>query len=100
MELIPEWDDAIHTIRREVSLVEIPIRSNTLSVFMERNFRDGEFYSSKQIQTFRRLVVARRPDGHTDMFVVTVLPGAAKPGQKTKESIQNFRYLGGEGFNG
>lgn len=85
MELIPEWDGAIHTIRREVSLVEIPISSNTVSVFMERNFRDGEFYSSKQIQTFRRLVVARCPDGRTDMFVVTVLPGGPSRDRKQRK---------------
>lgn len=99
-ELIPEWDKAIHSVCPEVSLVEIPVRSNAVSVFMEKNFRDGRAYSAQSISTFRRLMVARRADGHTDMFVVTVLPGAVKQGQKIDENIRNFRYLGGSGFNG
>ena len=99
-ELSPEWDKAIHSVRPEVSLVEIPIRSNAVSIFTERNFRDGKSYRSRQILTFRRLMVARRADGHTLMFVVTVLPDFAKPGQGIAENTKNFRYLGGEGFNG
>ena len=53
----------------------------------------------KRALIYRRLLVARRSSGETDMFVITLVPSSDARGNIGK-SLENFRYLGGGDFTG
>ena len=53
----------------------------------------------KRALIYRRLIVARRSSGETDMFVITLVPSSDARGNIGK-SLENFRYLGGGDFTG
>lgn len=97
-ELAPDWRHAVVTTTEEVSLVEMPILSNTYLFSHVRQFKEGRCILTKGFSTPTRLVVARRKDGQTDMFVVTLVPSVRhNTGWK---SMTGFRYLGGGTFTG
>lgn len=99
VELSPEWDQAIESANREASLVEVPLRSNAQVVSTIRNFKEGKNVISKSFPATIRLVVARRTNGRTDMFVITLIP-SLNHDRNLHESMANFRYLGGGDLTG
>ena len=74
VELIPEWDKAIESGHSGVRLVEVPLQSNTFSLYVESVIKSGKLLYQKRAFTRRRLVIARRSSGETDMFVITLMP--------------------------
>ena len=99
VELIPEWDKAIESGHSGVRLVEVPLQSNTFSLYVESVIKSGKLLYQKRAFTRRRLVIARRSSGETDMFVITLVPSSDARGNIGK-SLENFRYLGGGDFTG
>lgn len=97
-ELIPDWSEAVRTESPEAALIELPVSSASSRISVVRYFEKGLFCFSKIGESRVRLVVARRKDGSTQMFVVTLVPSAKYPNKK--EDIENFRYLGGGNFTG
>lgn len=98
-DLIPEWDKAIMSTNNQVNLIELPIRSNTLLVSTRNKIKDGQIMISRTNASTARLIVARRKNGLTDMFIATLVP-SLKNNPKSIESMKNFRYLGGSDFTG
>ena len=99
VELIPEWDKAMESGHCGVRLIEVPLQSNTFSLYVESVIKSGKLLYQKRSFTHRRLVVARRSSGETDMFVITLVPSSDARGNIGK-SLENFRYLGGSDFTG
>ena len=99
LELSPDWKQAMLSGHSGVSLVEVPIRSNSINIYTETLFKDGKKVLHKRFISRRRLVIARRSTGETDMFVITLVPLPTAGGDILK-SMENFRYLGGGDFTG
>lgn len=99
LELFPVWKQAVRSGHRGVSLVEVPILSNSVYWSRELHFKNGKPVYKKFQQISRRLIVARRSTGETDMFVITIVPSSTFKGNVAK-SMENFRYLGGGDFTG
>ena len=99
VELIPEWDKAIESGHSGVRLIEMPLQANIFSLYVESVIKSGKLLYQKRAFTHRRLVVARRSSGETDMFVITLVPSSDARGNIGK-SLENFRYLGGGDFTG
>lgn len=99
LELFPVWKQAVRSGHRGVSLVEVPILSNSVYWSRELHFKNGKPVFKKFQQISRRLIVARRSTGETDMFVITIVPSSTFKGNVAK-SMENFRYLGGGDFTG
>ena len=98
-ELIPEWNRAMQSGHSGVSLIEVPLYSNAVQLYVENVIKGGKKVFQKQILSQRRLVIARRNTGETDMFVITLAP-LATAGGNVYESMESFRYLGGGNFTG
>ena len=98
-ELIPEWNKALESGHRGVRLIEVPIHSNTINLYVESVVKSGKMIYQKRAFTQRRLVIARRNTGETDMFIITLVPSQTAGGNIEK-SLKNFRYLGGGNFTG
>ena len=58
-----------------------------------RTFPSFDNFYQKRAFTRRRLVIARRSSGETDMFVITLVPSSDARGNIGK-SLETFRYLG------
>lgn len=99
LQLIPEWSKAIVYGHSQLRIIEVPIRSNSLNKFTELVVREGKLTDSRNAYSGRHLVIARYPDGATDMFVITIVPDASFKGDAGKH-FENFRYLGGGNFTG
>lgn len=99
LELSPDWKRAMQSGHSGVSLIEVPISSNSVNVYTETVFKDGKKVLKKRFMSRRRLVIARRSTGETDMFVITIVPLVTASGNVYK-SMENFRYLGGGDFTG
>ena len=69
VELIPEWDKAIESGHSGVRLVEVPLQSNTFSLYVESVIKSGKLLYQKRAFMRRRLIVACRCCGETDVFV-------------------------------
>ena len=76
-----------------VRLVEVPLQSNTFSLYVESVIKSGKLLYQKRAFTRRRLVIARRSSGETDMFVITLVPSSDARGNIGK-SLETFHYLG------
>ena len=98
-ELIPQWEQAIHSGHSAVSLIEVPLFSNAVQLYVETMIKDGKKVVRKQAFSQQRLVIARRSSGETDMFIITLAPLPIAKGNVYK-SMENFRYLGGGDFTG
>lgn len=98
-ELTPEWSKATRSINPEVSLIEVPVSSNTPTISTIKNFKEGKNISSQSIINTTRLVVARHKTGQTEMFVITLVP-ISDDSSDTSGSIKNFRYPEGGNFTG
>lgn len=99
LELSPDWKFAMQSGHSGVSLIEVPIRSNSYNIYTETVFKKGKKILNKCYETRRRLIIARRNTGETDMFVITLVPLPTAGGNVIK-SMENFRYLGGGDFTG
>lgn len=95
----PDWQFAMQSGHSGVSLIEVPIRSNSYNIHTEKVFKDGKKILEKRYETRRRLIIARRNTGETDMFVITIVPLPNAEGNYIR-SMENFRYLGGGDFTG
>ena len=82
-----------------VSLIEVPIQSNSILQTSEKFIRNGKVVFRKLFPITRRLIVARRNTGETEMFVATIIPTIVG-GRNVMKSVENFRYLGGGDFTG
>lgn len=98
-ELIPEWSKAMISTNDQVTLVEIPIISNAIMISTTSKIENGRITTSRTICSTIRLIVARRKNGATDMFLVTLVP-SLKNNPNPMENMKNFRYLGGGEFTG
>lgn len=98
-ELSPDWKFAMQSGHSGVSLIEVPIRSNSYNIYKETVFKEGKKILNKCYEARRRLIIARRNTGETDMFVITIVPLVTAGGNVIK-SMENFRYLGGGDFTG
>ena len=76
VELIPEWDKAIESGHSGVRLIEMPLQANIFSLYVESVIKSGKLLYQKRAFTRRRLVIARRSSGETDMFVITLVPSS------------------------
>lgn len=99
LELTPEWDKAMQSGHKGVSLIEVPILSNSILQTSEKFIRNGKVLFRKLFPITRRLIVARRNTGETEMFVATIIPTIVG-GRNVMKSVENFRYLGGGDFTG
>ncbi|MDE7074348.1 MAG: hypothetical protein K2O69_04770 [Odoribacter sp.] len=97
-ELSPDWSRAVRTENTEAVLVEVPIRAEQVMLSVVRHFEDGKFRLSRVCESRVRLMIARRSNGRTQMFVTTLVPSAKYPPRE--QDIENFRYLGGGNFTG
>ena len=93
VELIPEWDKAMESGHSGVRLVEVPLQSNTFSLYVESVIKSGKLLYQKRAFMRRRLIVACRSSGKTDMFVITLVPSSDARGNIGK-SLETFHYLG------
>lgn len=97
-ELIPEWSRAVQSENKEATLIEVPIRSDITMLSTVCQFQKGKFRFSKTNENRSRLIIARRKDGLTKMFVATLIPSSKYPNKE--EDMENFRYFGGGNFTG
>ena len=68
-ELIPEWDKAIESGHSGVRLIEMPLQANIFSLYVESVIKSGKLLYQKRAFMRRRLIVACRCCGETDVFV-------------------------------
>lgn len=69
VELIPEWDKAIESGHSGVRLIEMPLQANIFSLYVESVIKSGKLLYQKRAFMRRRLIVACRCCGETDVFV-------------------------------
>lgn len=98
-ELIPEWNKALESGHTGVRLIEVPIHSNTINLYVESVIKSGKMIYQKRALTQRRLVIDKRNTGEMEMFVITLVSSPTANGN-TEKSLKNFRYLGGGDFTG
>ena len=68
VELIPEWDKAIESGHSGVRLIEMPLQANIFSLYVESVIKSGKLLYQKRAFMRRRLIVACRCCGETDVF--------------------------------
>lgn len=83
-ELIPEWNKALESGHNGVRLIEVPIHSNSVNLYVESVVKSGKMVYQKRALTQRRLVVARRNTGETDLFIITLAPSPTARGNIEK----------------
>lgn len=98
-DLIPEWDKALWSGHSEVSLIEVPIRTSSLFVITKKVVVSGQIAYTKTYIGCRRLIIARRSNGETEMFLATIVP-EQDDGMELIKDTKKFRYLGGSDFSG
>ena len=73
VELIPEWDKAIESGHSGVRLIEMPLQANIFSLYVESVIKSGKLlyqnFVHERTLIHRRLIVACRCCGETDVFV-------------------------------
>ena len=97
VDLVPSWEDAIFSENKAVSMWEIPLRSLSQLIVKVNDHFEKESYS---VDAGRRLVIAKRADGVTELFITTIIPDYAENSKESFENIRLFRYLGGNNFSG
>ena len=100
VELSPEWDNAMVSGHRGVTLIEIPLYSTSTVQVQERIFKNKRLVGMRTITSGRRLIVAKRANGEVDMFVATIIPEARSEKDDLSKMLKDFRYLGGGSFSG
>lgn len=99
IDLIPEWDEALWSGHCHVSLIEVPIRTSSLFVVTKKVVTAGKLAYTKTFIGCRRLIIARRSNGETEMFLATIVPNEDN-GMELIKNNEKFRYLGGSNFSG
>ena len=100
VELSPEWDNAMVSGHRGVTLIEIPLYSTSTVQVQERIFKNKRLVCMRTITSGRRLIVAKRANGEVDMFVATIIPEARSEKDDLSKMLKDFRYLGDGSFSG
>lgn len=97
--LTPVWDKGDARSNLWLQVVEVPLLTNSVS-FVRRNIhRMGEPVINENCIAQRKMVVMRRPNGYTRLFVMTLIPDREYP-RRHKDFISDFRYLGKNDFSG
>lgn len=99
VDLKPQWEIAIKSGHKNVSLIEIPISSSTLPLTRGFHFEKGKYRYSRQMVSLRRLIIAKTIEGNIDMFVITIVPNVRSSADYAAK-LNDFRYLGGSDFTG
>ena len=100
VELNPEWDNAMISGHKGVTLIEIPLYSTSTVLVQEGIFKNKRLVGTRTTISGRRLIVAKRANGEVDMFVATIVPEARSIEDNLSEMLEDFRYLGGGSFSG
>ena len=100
IELNPEWDNAMISGHKGVTLIEIPLYSTSTVLVQEGIFKNKRLVGTRTTISGRRLIVAKRANGEVDMFVATIVPEARSIEDNLSEMLEDFRYLGGGSFSG
>lgn len=98
-DLIPEWDEALWSGHSQVSLIEVPIRTSSLFIITKKVVTAGKLAYTKTFFGCRRLIIARRSNGETEMFLATIVSNDDN-GMELVKNNEKFRYLGGSNFSG
>lgn len=89
----PEWDKAQTYVTDQSVIVEVPIFSpGSTRVYQREHGTDEE--KTRITMAFKKLIVAQRNGGNTEMFVVTFIPDCLTP-RFVHNMDQNLRYYGG-----
>ena len=103
VELIPEWDKAIESGHSGVRLIEMPLQANIFSLYVESVIKSGKLLYQKRAFMRRRLIVACRCCGETDVFVkhyprpfVPLFPTTRHYDDGTVVSFYGCRVIRGE----
>ena len=64
-----EWDKAIESGHSGVRFIEVPLQANIFSLYVESVIKSGKLLYQKRAFMRRRLIVACRCCGETDVFV-------------------------------
>lgn len=100
VELNPEWDNAMVSGHKGVTLIEIPLYSTSTVLVQEGIFKNKRLVGTRTTISGRRLIVAKRANGEVDMFVATIVPEARSMEDDLSKMLKDFRYLGGGSFSG
>ena len=100
VELNPEWNKAMTSGHKRVTLIEIPLHSTSALLVQEGTFKNNQLVGIRATVSERRLIVAKRADGEVDMFVATIVPEALSTKDDLSRMLKEFRYLGGGSFSG
>lgn len=100
VELNPEWDNAMMSGHKGVTLIEIPLYSTSTVLVQEGIFKNKRLVGTRTTISGRRLIVAKRANGEVDMFVATIVPEARSAKDDLSKMLEDFRYLGGGSFSG
>lgn len=100
VELNPEWNNAMISGHKGVTLIEIPLYSTSTVLVREGIFKNKRLVGTRTTISERRLIIAKRANGEVDMFVATIVPEARSIEDDLSEMLKDFRYLGGGSFSG
>ena len=68
VELIPEWDKAMESGHSGVRLIEVPLQSNTFSLYVESVIKSGKLLYQKRAFTHRRIMIILPLSGMSGYF--------------------------------
>ena len=100
VELHPEWNKAMISGHKNVTLIEIPLHSTSVVLVQENIFKNKQLTDKQTGISAIRFIVAKQADGETDMIVVTIVPEIHSTERNLSKMLKEFRYLGGGSFSG
>lgn len=97
--LTPQWGKGNAQSNDYLQVVEIPLQTSSVSFVYRNLYRSGQAVINENCIAQRKMVVMRRPNGYTRLFVMTLIPDREYP-RKNFDFITDFRYLGKNDFSG
>ena len=99
IEITPLWNEAKAIANENISVVEIPLRTNVVNIAYRSHIIPDICKIDDSGVAIKRLTVMKRPQGTPKIFVMTLLPDCGEV-QKIQKTLDKFHYMQPQDFSG
>lgn len=99
INITPRWEKAQARYNEHLSIVEVPLKTNVLSVAFRSHVIPGICQIDDSGVAIKKLTVMKRPNGNPHILVMTLLPDCGET-SKIRETLENFNYMESHNFSG
>ena len=99
INITPRWEKAQARYNEHLSVVEVPLQTNVLSVAFRSHVIPGICQIDDSGVAIKKLTVMKRPNGNPHILVMTLLPDCGET-SKIRETLENFNYMESHNFSG